>query len=280
MPKVSIIMRVFNEMPYIKYALKMLKKQTFNDFELIIVDSGSTDGSYEVAQQYGADIIYQIEPGSYIPGKVLNEAIAKCSGEVIVFNNSDCIPQNNVWLEKLIQPLLDNKKVVSTFANQIPRVDATPLVRKDYERAFGDGMIHKKWLHFFSLASSAVRKETITDYPFDPKIQYSEDIEWSWRMKNLGKKIIYVPDSIVEHSHNYTLKGLIKRYRGEGKAEMFIYAKPRGNFFRNVIISAGMEILRDIIYLVKHKEYQWIPYAFIVRFLQRYSVWNVKKIKE
>ncbi len=276
MPKVSIIMRVYNEMPYIKYALRMLKQQTIQDFELIIVDSGSTDGSYELAQEAKPDIIYQITPGTYVPGRVLNEAISKASGQIIVFNNSDCIPQNNYWLENLIRPFEQDKHTVATFANQIPRPNATPLVKKDYERAFGDGSISAKWKHFFSLASSAVTKEIIEKYPFNPTIQYSEDIEWSWRMKQMGRKITYVKDAIVEHSHNYTWKGLIKRYTGEGKAEKEIYQESRGNFIFSVIVSAKLEILRDTIYLIKHGQMQWIPYSIGVRFLQRYCVWKAR----
>lgn len=276
MPKVSIIMRVYNEMPYIKYALRKLKQQSFQDFELIVVDSGSTDGSYEVAQEANPEIIYQIPPGSYVPGRVLNEAINKASGEIIVFNNSDCIPQNNYWLENLIMPFAQNEEAIATFANQIPRQDATPLVRKDYERAFGDGSIAAKWKHFFSLASSAIRRDVILKYPFNSTIQYSEDTEWSWRMKQLGKKIVYCPDAIVEHSHNYKWRGLIKRYTGEGKAEREIYQDCRSNFIRAVIISGGMEFLRDVIYLTKHREMHWIPYSLGVRYLQRYCVWKAR----
>lgn len=276
MPKVSIVMRVYNEMPYIKYAIRMLKQQTFQDYELIVVDSGSRDGSYEVAENANPDIIYQITPGTYVPGRVLNETIGKASGDIIVFNNSDCIPQNNYWLENLIRPFEQDKHTIAVFANQVARPDATPLVRKDYERAFGDGSISSKWKHFFSLASSAVRKDVITKYPFNPTIQYSEDIEWSWRMKQMGKKITYVPDAVVEHSHNYTWKGLVKRYTGEGKAEKEIYQEKRGNFLMAVVVSAKLEILRDIIYLIKHREIQWIPYAACVRFLQRYCVWKAR----
>lgn len=276
MPKVSIIMRVYNEMPYIKYALRMLEQQSFQDYELIIVDSASTDGSYELAQKANPDIIYQIKAGTYVPGRVLNEAISKASGQIIVFNNSDCIPQNKYWLENLIRPFEQDKDTVATFANQVARPDANPLVRKDYERAFGDGSISAKWKHFFSLASSAVTKEIISQYPFNPTIQYSEDIEWSWRMKQMGKKITYVVDAIVEHSHNYTWKGLIKRYTGEGKAEKEIYKETRGNFLFAVVISAKLEILRDIIYLIKHKEVHWIPYSIGVRFLQRFCVWKAR----
>lgn len=276
MPKVSIIMRVYNEMPYIKYALRKLKQQSFQDFELIVVDSVSTDGSYELAEKANPDIIYQIPKGSYVPGRVLNEAISKASGEIIVFNNSDCIPQNNYWLENLIRPFEQDKHTIAVFANQVPRPDATPLVRKDYERAFGDGSISSKWKHFFSLASSAVRREIILQYPFNPTIQYSEDIEWSWRMKQLGKKITYVPDAIVEHSHNYTWKGLIKRYTGEGKAEKEIYQEPRGFWVKVVLLSATVEFVRDSLYLIKHGQIQWIPYSLCLRFLQRHCVWKAR----
>lgn len=276
MPKVSIIMRVYNEMPYIKYALRKLEQQSFQDYELIVVDSGSTDGSYQVAEAANPEIIYQIPPGTYVPGRVLNEAISKASGEIIVFNNSDCIPQNNFWLENLIRPFQQDPEVIATFANQIPRPNASPLVKKDYERAFGDGSISSKWKHFFSLASSAVKREAILQYPFNPTIQYSEDIEWSWRMKQMRKKITYVPDSIVEHSHNYTWKGLIKRYTGEGKAEKEIYKDKRDNFLRAVAISACVEFVRDSIYLIKHCQVHWLPYSFCVRFLQRYCVWKAR----
>jgi rhamnosyltransferase len=276
MPKVSIIMRVYNEMPYIKYALRKLKQQSFQDYELIVVDSGSTDGSYQLAEKINPDIIYQIPAGSYVPGRVLNEAISKASGEIIVFNNSDCIPQNDYWLENLIRPFEQDKHTIAVFANQVPRPEASPLVRKDYERAFGDGAISSKWKHFFSLASSAVKRDIILQYPFNPTIQYSEDIEWSWRMRQLGKKITYVPDAIVEHSHNYTWKGLIKRYTGEGNAEKEIYKEKRGMFVKAVILSASVEFIRDALYLMKHREPQWIPYAFGVRYLQRYCVWKAR----
>ncbi|OQY39395.1 MAG: hypothetical protein B6226_01955 [Candidatus Cloacimonetes bacterium 4572_65] len=277
MPKVSIIMRVYNEMPYIKYALRMLAKQSYQDFELIVVDSGSTDGSYEEAELVSPKVIYQIPPGSYVPGRVLNEAITKCSGDIIVFNNSDCIPSNKYWLENLLRPFDQDSDVIAVFANQLPRKDAIPLVRKDYERAFGDGRVSANWKHFFSLASSAVTRDIINQYPFKPDIQYSEDIEWSWRMKQLGKKIVYVPDAKVEHSHNYTLKGIVKRYSGEGKAEKEIYKEKRGNFVRAVLVSSFTEFLRDAIYLLKSKEIIWIPYSLIARYLQRYYVWKTRK---
>jgi rhamnosyltransferase len=263
----------------------MLKKQSRQDFELLCVDSGSTDGTWEALQDFHPDIIYQIQPEEYIPGRVLNAAIAKTKGEIIVFNNADCIPQNKFWLEKLVQPLEQNQDMIAAFANQIPRPAAIPLVRKDYERAFGDGSIHQTWRHFFSLASSVVRRDAITEYPFNPDIQYSEDIEWSWRMKKLGFQIAYAPDAVVEHSHNYDLKGIKKRYRGEGRAEKQIYAAEYAaeaaagrirdfSFFHSVILAFGMETLRDMLWLCKRGEVDWIFKSPGYRFLQRYSAYQ------
>lgn len=277
---ISIILRVKDEMPWLKYTLRMLKVQENQNFELICVDSGSTDGSWELLEEYNPEVLYQIAPEDYVPGRVLNAAIAHARGEYIVFNNADCIPQDRQWLDKLIQPLINDSQVVAVFANQIAREDAIPLVRKDYERAFGDGKISADWRHFFSLASSAVRKETILRYPFDNDIQYSEDIEWSWRMKALGFQICYVADAVVEHSHNYNLKQIKKRYQGEGRAEGYIYRDyylehPQElSFMRSVILAAGSEYLRDLLYLIKHKRLDWLLKAKLYRLAQRYYAYR------
>jgi rhamnosyltransferase len=274
MPKVSIIVRSYNDKDFIAQTMRSIREQHFQDFEIINVDSASTDGTYEIVQKMNPDgIVYQIPPGTYIPGKALNEAIDKASGEIIVFNNSDCIPQNKFWLENLIKPLLENSDIIATFGNQLPRPDAFPVVRKDSERAFGDGTISAKWFHFFSLATSAIRAEIIRKYPFDPDIQYSEDIDWSYRMKKMGFRIEYVSDAIVEHSHNYTLSQLKKRFYGEGVAEGKIY-KQHKHFFINFVKPFMIELLRDAVYLNKHKELRHFKYAIIYRFWQKYSVYQ------
>ncbi|MDD4310772.1 MAG: glycosyltransferase, partial [Candidatus Cloacimonetes bacterium] len=277
---ISIILRAKNEMPWIKYTLRMLKLQTRQDVQLICVDSGSTDGSWKFLQSCKPDVLYQIEAKDYIPGKVLNQAISHAKGDFIVFNNADCIPKNKNWLQNLIQPLENDPELGAVYANQIHRPNAIPLVQKDYQRAFGDGEIAATWKHFFSLASSAIRREVIIQHPFKEDIQYSEDIEWSWRMKQLGYKIMYVPDAIVEHSHNYTLPQIKKRYLGEGTAEAEIYRSyyrdhpEELSFMRTVVLASGAESIRDWKYLIKHKYYQWIPLAPVYRLAQRYFAYK------
>lgn len=271
MPYVSIIVRSFNDIAYIEKTLSMIMNQRFNDFELINVDSGSKDGTFDVVKKYNPNA-YQIKPGEYIPGKVLNDAIQKSSGEIIVFNNSDCIPQNEFWLENLIKPFKESDKIVATFGNQLPRKDARPLVIKDNTRAFGDGKISATWFHFFSLATSAAMKKTLVDFPFDPKIQYSEDIEWSFRMKNKGFLLRYVPDAIVEHSHNYTLKEVKKRFFNEGLADAKIFGTSKSA--TEFIVPCLKELMRDIAYLLCKGKVLYIPYGIIYRISQRYYIFK------
>ena len=272
MPSVSIVVRSCNDIKFIDQTLQIIQSQNFQDFELINVDSGSTDGTFEIVKKYNPDA-YQINPGDYIPGKVLNDAVTRCSGEIVVFNNSDCIPQNSNWLGNLIKPFENSNNTAAVYGNQIPRADAAPLVVKDNTRAFGDGKIASTWFHFFSLATSAIRKGVLEQYPFDPDIQYSEDVDWSYRMKKNGLNIMYAADAVVEHSHNYTLKEVKKRFYNEGLAEGKIYGTDK-SFVLESMFPCAKEIIRDIIYLISRGKILSLPNGLVYRIIQRYYAYK------
>lgn len=278
MPKVSIVVRSMNDMDFIGRTMAGIAAQSFTDYEIINVDCGSTDGTYELIRGYHPAVQYQIKPADYIPGKVLNEAVKKCSGEIIVFNNSDCIPVDNHWLERLIAPFQSEKAPIATFGNQLPRPNARPLIVKDNTRAFGDGTISSQWTHFFSLATSAILKSKLEAHPFNPALQYSEDIDWSWRMKQHGFTICYVPEAQVEHSHNYSLKEVRRRFYNEGVAEADIYQSAPGwlrGFFRPWV----GETWRDVKYLLKNGQVGAIGYGLVYRFWQRWSIFRGRRTR-
>lgn len=273
MPLVSIVMRSMNDAGLISATLDAIGNQEFRDFEMLNVDSSSTDGTFEIIRRYNPDNSCQIAPESYIPGKVLNSAIDRCRGQIIVFNNSDCIPRNPKWLGNLIRPLQEDEQVVAAFGNQEPRPDARPLVRKDYRRAFGDGTLSANWQHFFSLATAAAKADVLRTHKFAENLQYSEDVEWSYRMKQLGFKIVYVPDAVVEHSHNYTLPEVWKRFYQEGLAEGGIYGSGKP-FFRGFLIPWLAESARDFRFLIRDGQWRELPYGIVYRFCQRFAAWR------
>ena len=178
-----------------------------------------------------------------------------------------------------MNPLLSGSHSVFAFANQLPRPDAQALVRKDSERAFGDGKVQATWRFFFSLASSATWRRNLVEVPFDETIQYSEDVEWAWRNSRRERepiRIVYCPGAHVEHSHNYTLRELAKRFRGEGAADRAIFGDTPS--LLREIAGAARETLRDWAYLAKRpRDWKEIPVAPLRRLVQRVSHWRGMK---
>jgi rhamnosyltransferase len=280
LPLVSIVMRSKNDMLYIGKTFENIFNQNFTDFEILNFDSGSEDGTWEIIRKYNPGNSWRDEDNDYIPGKILNYAVSKSRGKIIVFNNSDCIPQDKFWLERLIQPLCRESAVTENisgvFCNQAARRDAFPLVRKDYGRAFGDGRMAEQWTNFFSLASSAILRELLIEHPFREDLQYSEDVDWAWRMRKLGLKTVYVPDAIVEHSHNYTRREMKTRFYNEGWAEGQIYGSGT-SFLRSFLLPCAVEIGRDMAYLLKNGQGTSIPAGWVYRVTQRYSCWKGRR---
>ena len=269
---ISVLMRSHNDIEYVKQTVEILLDQDVDDIvEIVSCDDHSTDGTAEYLATKMQ--IKRIPPpeGRYVPGKTLNYMVSHAAGDYIVFNNADAIPQNREYLKNLVEPL-KNPEVNCVFANQLARNNAFAVVRKDYERAFGDGAISRKWHKFFSLVSSGFRKEELVKHPFDETFQYSEDSQWVNRRE---VKIVYVPDAIVEHSHNYTIKEVEKRFFNEGVADKQMGKKTPGLLRTWKTIIA--ETLRDWIYLVKNGALHEFFYAPRYRYTQKMSYFRGTK---
>lgn len=276
LPFVSILMRARNDEALIGRALKaVFAQKTDLKFEVVVCDDASTDGTREVAARFPVRF-FERPSGPYKPGRTLNALVRDAKGDIVVFNNSDAVPLDERWLDELVKPLLAGSRHVFAFANQLPRADAQELVRKDSERAFGDGKVQATWRFFFSLASSATWRQNLLEVPFDEDIQYSEDVAWAWRNSRREVdpvKIVYCPDARVEHSHNYTLRELAKRFRGEGAADRVIFGD-RPSLLRE-LVGAARETLRDWAYLaVRPRGWPEMPVAPVRRLVQRVSHWS------
>ena len=238
---ISVLVRSCNDETQIAGSLAAIFSQRTEDqVEVIVCDDDSTDGTRGILAGLGGRIrLLPRPPGPYFPGRTLNALVRAARGEIAVFNNADAIPQNPQFLRNPIAPLR-SAQADATYANQLPRPDATWLVRKDSLRAFGDGSIARSWGFFFSLASSAALRDDLLANPFDETFQYSEDVEWARRRP---LRIAYCPDALVEHSHNYTFAELRKRFRGEGYAE----AQRSGHVpsLARTLLGACRETLRD-----------------------------------
>lgn len=225
MSTVSVVMRSHNDMPLIAETLRRLHTQR-RPLVLLAFDNASTDGTVEELRKY-TDHIHHVPAGTYVPGRVLNQAMTATDGEFVVFLNADCTPRDDFMLDALLAGFGEQdalEKVAAVFGRQIPRPDCRPLMVKDTEETYGDGSRQRFWRHCFSMAVSAIRRSVWEQTAFREDLQYSEDIDWTWRARECGYQIRYVAGACVLHSHNYTLHQFYQRQLGEGRAEARIFA--------------------------------------------------------
>jgi len=262
-----VVMRSYNDMPLVAQTLASLKRQDCN-FKLIVFDNASTDGTRDEVSRY-AEWVVDVPAGEYVPGRVLNQAMEQTTGEKVVFLNSDCVPQHDSMLTNLLSGFSD-RQTAAVFGRQIPQPDCWPLYAKDTEDTFGDGRRQKYWKHCFSMAVSAIRRSVWESMPFSEDLQYSEDIDWTWRVRQNGCRIQYVSDAVVMHSHNYTWRQWYCRQYGEGKADATIYAWTawERNWLRFVALPYGRQVLSDLRYSLKRGHAAAAFYSPLFRLLQ------------
>jgi len=266
-PSVSIIMRAKNEMPYAEGALVMLGKQTYSDYTLHAIDSGSTDGTVQALERSGAKL-KQINPKAYVPGKVLNDAISATDAEIIVLLNADAIPLSEDWLEQLILPIIGNK-ADATFSKQVARPDAKFIVKYDYERGYKAGNVAPD---FFSAVACAFKRELWEKHPF-PESGYAEDARWATTHSAEGARFQLLENCAVEHSHNYTMEQLfLKRYR------QALTSNEVPNIGKQ-IASCIREVIRDLLYALSRLRPDSIPYNAAYRIRIHRAVYSGLKAK-
>ena len=262
MNQVAVIMRSKDEMPHVPPALESLRSQTFKDVELWAVDSGSTDGSLEELRKEVPEArLIQIRPEEYISGKVLNDMTARTSQEIVVFQNADSIFQSDDALEKLLAPILSGE-ADATMCSQVTRSDAKFIVTYDYLRAFDPKNIKGDNADFFSAVTCAFKRELWEETRF-PEQGYAEDVAWAKSCRAKGARFLLVSDSVVEHSHNYTFKGLyLKKFR-HGVTFAREYGRRANLFFQTLELLK--EWARDFLYAVRKGKLQTIPYNIAYR---------------
>ncbi len=243
MPKVSVIMPAYNAEKYIKEAIDSILNQTFKDFEFIIIDDGSTDGTKEIISSYQESRIKLLENDKNL-GLVgsLNKGLQIARGEYIARMDADdiALPER---LEKQVDFLDKNQDIVLVGS----WIDSFDEESKDHFIVeFASDPIIIKWLmvtkNQLAHASVVFRKEIIErEGGYSNKYEHAEDYElWSRLLKNY--KIANIPEVLLKHrihgesvsvkreSHNKQIGNVkelvyenIKRYIDLNKQEYNIF---------------------------------------------------------
>ncbi len=269
-PLVSIILRSFNEAWALRDTLPALPAQDYRNWELIVIDSGSTDGSVELIRKAQPRHFIQITPGEYNPSRVMNQGMQLARADYGIFLNADATPQGTNWLRPLVQPLLKSKNAAS-FGRQIPRPDCEAVYACDYERCFGPNRESAKWDHFFSMVSSGLRKDIWAKRGFLEKMQYSEDDEYTRWCRAQGYEIVYCPrhrGHALAQLHAAT--GLQAHFRRSPRARRGLAGAPSEfNWPRTVMLGWLQDVRRDLRFCLREHRLDEFPHAIRIRWRQR-----------
>jgi rhamnosyltransferase len=269
-PLVSIIIRSYNEGWALRQTLPALSAQEYRNWELIVFDSGSTDGSLELIRAARPRHFVQIAASDYNPSRVMNQAMALSSAQYCILLNADATPANEHWLRPLVRPLLA-PMTAAVFGRQIPRPDARAVFACDYERCFGPQRESSRWKHFFSMVSSGIRKDIWRQRGFSEKLQYAEDHEYTWWCRRQGYSVLYCPESVVVHSHNYTPDQAYRRSFGDARA---LAASWDGdpdyyNLLHTLLLGWCSDLRRDFLYCARKGRLGELPHGLRIRWRQR-----------
>lgn len=213
--------------------------------EILIVDSGSSDGSLEAARAAGARVI-EIDKSQFQHGRTRNLIVAEASGDVVALLTDDSVPASPDWLDAIVEGFAQADDVALVFGPQIALPEHPHYVRREHRDHFAgwetDGQVHVQrldpdgdgeqdmgFLSFFSDANGAVAKWAWADHPYR-EVPYGEDQLIGREMIEAGLAKVYHRGAAVMHSHSFGALGSMQRYFDDyrGLLEVSGYRSPHG----------------------------------------------------
>ncbi|MDO8425870.1 MAG: alcohol dehydrogenase catalytic domain-containing protein [bacterium] len=264
---VSIIIRTFNEEKHIVNLLDAIRTQVHQEHESILVDSGSTDRTLELARPR-CDSIIAIESRNFTFGYSLNVGCRAARGEQCVIVSAHAIPTDDGWLEQLIAPFTDDR-VAMVYGRHIGSGPTKFSEGVDFERFWGAAETARHpFPYFANNANAAIRTARWREHPFDEYLTGLEDIAWAREMMGRGYRVVYAADAAAHHIHDEAWPQVYQRYRREAVAarRLQLPAPPLASPRPLALLS---NIVRDM--RIARGEQRRVPLAEILQF--RYRQW-------
>jgi GT2 family glycosyltransferase len=241
MPEVSVVIPVRDGGELFAQLLRALAAQTV-EHELVVCDSGSRDGSAQLARSHGARVL-EIAPEHFAHGATRNLLMQTATGAHVALLTQDAVPADQRWLASLLDGFALAPDVALVYGPYRPRRDAPPAVRIELEGWFhslsADGTVELERLEeaersspplgeligrrgFFTDANACIARSAWARIPFRD-VAYAEDRLLALDMLGAGYAKAFVPQAAVIHSHAYSSAEQVRRSFDEGRALREIY---------------------------------------------------------
>src|SRR6476469_7587330 len=258
----SIVIRAFNEEKHIGRLLDGIRQQTLKDVEIILVDSGSTDGTISVAQSFAARIV-RISSSEFTFGRSLNLGIQATTRELIVIASAHVYPVYPDWIAALLNPF-QNENVALTYGKQRGPETAQFSEQQIYYQWYPDVSMPRQSTAFCNNANAAIRKSLWQQNPYDETLTGLEDLAWGKWVKEQGYDIAYVAEAEIIHVHTETPERIFNRYRREAMAFKRIFPEAHFSYYDFVRLTP-MNILSDLWHAARER-LLWKNLSSVFRF--------------
>ncbi|MEK7196076.1 MAG: glycosyltransferase [Nitrospirota bacterium] len=210
---VSVVIPAYNAEKTIAACLDSLMKQDYSgDYEVLVVDDGSADSTPDIVSGY--ERVRLIKQANAGPAAARNKGAAAAKGEIILFTDSDCVPEGN-WITEMVSPFKDNRDVVGVKGRyKTKQKEATArFVQFEYEDKYRY-MQKDKYIDFIDTYSAGFKREIFLEmrgYDTEFPVACAEDVELSFRLSKKGYKMIFNPNAVVYHIHPARLKDYLRK---------------------------------------------------------------------
>ncbi len=216
--KVSIVIRTYNEQRHLRELLQGIQDQVKDgfDIETVIVDSGSTDDTLQIASQFPTRVV-PIKKEDFSFGRSLNMGCDAAQGEALVFVSGHCIPTGPRWIADLVAPLGHNN-VAYTYGGQVGNDDSHFSEKQIFGKYFpGTSKVPQEGF-YCNNANAALLKSIWQSHPFDEELTGLEDMHLAKRLVAQGHKLAYVAEAAVYHLHSESWAQVKRRFEREAIA--------------------------------------------------------------
>ncbi len=295
-PLASVVLLTFNGERYLGEVLdSVFKQKTSFQYEVIVIDSGSTDTTLEIVRSYPVNL-HQIPNSEFNHGETRNLGARLARGRFVAYLTQDATPADEHWLQHLVDAFDLSPKVGAVYGLHIPRPDCDPVTKRDLEEFFkmmgpkdqatvqyikeGEEGQHEYQenegiIGFYSDVDSCLRKSVWKEIPYQA-LDYAEDQAFGREILKAGYGKVYEPRAAVIHSHSYPLLRYFRRqfdeYRGLRQSIGFV----QNSGFTKVLLGTLKGGWVDSRYILRQKypvlaQLKWINYAFALNFARRFA---------
>ena len=188
-PVVSIVIPAHNEEKWIADCLESVRRDSYPNKEVIVVDDGSTDSTGEILKRFRVTVVRNKKPVG--PSSARNIGVKEATGEIIVFLDAHCIVDDDQWIKKFLRFFRD------------PRVGAVAGYLKRKQSRIGASLTFKvdTQQRLIKSANAAYRKAVFEQVcGFDPSLEWAGDAILTYKVRRSGWKIVHSRDIEVLHA--------------------------------------------------------------------------------